>query len=186
MLNSSNFSFISDKIIRENLDITFDHVVVLLSLSESPGYSDTLKSSFRKTIIIFTASIIEALLFCMLRENKTEEEISEESTEFKISKTIYFINDKERIVLGKDCIKSNKCKFEKMNLDQINDVCKKHNLISKDIFNKVDKVRVLRNQMHISTLKVVDNEYSKVDLEFVFAVAHEIKDLVGASATKGS
>ncbi|MCX6717740.1 MAG: hypothetical protein NTU76_03650 [Candidatus Taylorbacteria bacterium] len=181
MSNTSNFSFVTDPIIKENLDTTFDHLLELLSLSESPVYPLNLRSGFRKTIIIYTASIIEALLFWMLRERKTEEEIAEDEIEFKIIKIIYEINDDERIVLGKDCKKKNRYKFEKLNLNQINDLCQKNNLISKDIFNKVDKVRILRNRLHISTLKTVENEYSKTDLEFVFSVAREVKDVVGSN-----
>jgi hypothetical protein len=184
MSTPSNFSFVSDRIIRENLEIAFDHLIELLFLSESTGYSNTLKSSFRKTVIIYTASIIEALLFWIIKINKTEEEISGKSTEFKIIKTLYPINKEERIVLGKDYLKKNKCRFEKLNLDQINDICKKHNLISKDLFGKIDKVRRLRNRLHISTLKVLENEYSKTDLEFVFSVAREVKKLFSIDTVK--
>ncbi|MBI4136213.1 MAG: hypothetical protein HY481_01515 [Candidatus Vogelbacteria bacterium] len=177
MSKVSNFSFIHDGILRENLDITFDHLLELLSLSESPDYTDTLKSSFRKTVIIYTASIIEALLLWVLKENKTEDELSKKQTVFRISKVIYKINETEQIVLGKNKIKIEKSRFEKLNLDQINSLCKDHGLISKDVFGDIDKVRTLRNRLHISTLKVIEKDYSKTDLEFVFSVASEIKNL---------
>lgn len=78
---SSNFAFITDPILRENLDRVFDHILELLYLSESARYNDILKSSFRKTIIIYTASIIEGLLLYTLKQKKTEEECAQEKKE---------------------------------------------------------------------------------------------------------
>ena len=74
-------------------------------------------------------------------------------------------------------VKIEKCRFEKLNLDQVNSLCKKHNLITKNIFDDIDRVRILRNRLHISTLKVIEKDYSKMDLEFVFSVAREVKNL---------
>ena len=180
MPTASNFSFVPDDILRENLDIMFDHIIVLLSLSESQEYSEILKSSFRKRIIIYTASIIEALLLWSLKKNKTEEELSRKQLVFKPHKIIYEISATERIVLGKDEEKIEKCKFEKLNLDQINHLCKEHSIIASDFFDKVDIVRVLRNRLHISTLNMIEKDYSKTDLEFVFSVAREVKNLASS------
>ena len=76
----SNFAFVTDKILRENLDVAFEHVTDLLSLSESNSYSSLAKSSFRKTIIIYTASIIEALLLYFLKKKFTEKDLEIEKT----------------------------------------------------------------------------------------------------------
>ena len=50
----SNFPFVDDRILQNNLDLAFVHVVDLLALSESQSYENkkTLVSSLRKTIII--------------------------------------------------------------------------------------------------------------------------------------
>ena len=177
MQTESHFSFVQDSILRENLDITFDHLLELLSLSELPTYSETLRSSFRKTVIIYTASIIEAILLWLLEETKSEKELSKKQVVFRPTKIIYEISNTERIVLGKDEEKIEICKFDKLNLDQINKLCKEHKIISEDFFGKIDKVRVLRNRLHISTLNRVEKDYSKTDLEFVFSVARDIKHL---------
>src|SRR3989344_123440 len=165
-MSEANFAFVTDAILQRNLDITFEHLIELLSLSESNKYTETLKSSFRKTVIIYTASIVEALLLWMLKQNTSEETLAKRQTVFKVSKVIYDINPAERIVLGKDEIKIEKCRFEKLNLDQVNDLCKEHGIISDSIFKDVDKVRGLRNRLHISTLAKVEGDYSKDDLEF--------------------
>ena len=173
----SNFPFISNAILRENLDVTFAHVLALLALSKSAEYSLKLQSSFRKTVIIYTASIVEALLLWMLKQAKSEEELAKRQAVFKITKIIYEINPVERIVLGKNKTKIEKCRFEKLNLDQVNDLCQEHGVISDSLFKDVDKVRALRNRLHISTLTKVETDYSISDLEFVFSVARTVKNL---------
>lgn len=177
MTKVSNFSFVSDEVLRINLDVTYDHLLKLLSLSELGEYPETLKSSFRKTVIIYTASIIEALLLWLLKKHKNEDELSKTQIIFKVSKVIYEINSIERIVLGKDETKTEKCRFEKLNLDQVNFLCKEHGLISESVYKDIDKVRVLRNRLHISTLPKAEGGYTKEELEFVFSVARTVKNL---------
>ena len=115
-----------------------------------------------------------------LKQKTSEEALAKRQTIFKVSKVIYEINATERIVLGKDEVKVEKCRFEKLNLDQVNDLCKEHGIISDSMFKDVDRVRVLRNRLHISTLPKVEEDYSKSDLEFVFSVARTVKNLAKA------
>lgn len=173
----SHFSFIDEPILRENLDISFNHLVELLSVSESDEYDDVSKSSFRKTIIIYTASIIEALLMWILKNKKSSEELDKKYPDIKITKSIYKINEAEEIILVKHVVKIEKCKFEKLNLDQIKGLCTDHGLITHAMSQNVNKVRQLRNRLHISTLSRVEKDYSKDDLEFVFSVAAEVKKI---------
>lgn len=177
MTKTSNFPFVTDNILRENMDITFDHLTELVYLSESPNYNSILKSSFRKTTIIYTASIIEAMLFWFLKNKISESELKRETKIFKISKEIYKINNKEKIVLGEDLIKTEQIKFSKLNLVDINTLCKDNRIITDSMFKNIDKVRELRNKLHIGTLTVIETDYSKDDLEFVFSVAKEVKHL---------
>ncbi len=63
----SHFSFIDNKILQKNLDMTFDHVLELFLVLDKQE-DDLVKSSFRKTIIVHMASIIEALLLWKLKK----------------------------------------------------------------------------------------------------------------------
>lgn len=177
MSEQSSFPFVTDEVLRANLDSTFRHLVELFTLSESAKYSDAIKSSFRKTTIIYTASVIEALLLWMLKRSKCEEELAKRQTIFAVAKVIYEINPVERIVLGREEQKTEKFRFDKLNLDQVNALCKEHGIISESVFKDVDEVRKLRNRLHISTLAAVEQDYTKKDLEFVFSVARTVKNL---------
>lgn len=172
---NSNFEFINDDALRENLDRAFDHILELISLSESPEYDKALRSSFRKTIIIYTASIIEALLLHILKQSKTEEECAFVKMEFEIVQNIYQIDEQKRIVLGEDKGVRERLRFDKLNLDQIMKLCREHSLINTDFFSEIDRVRALRNRQHLGGLSEIDRDYTKKDLEFVFSVAREVK-----------
>ena len=76
MTQDSNFPFIDNPVLRKNIDEAFDHILTLLPFTESEDYNEPAKSAFRKTIIIYTASIVEALLFYVLDTEFTDDDIA--------------------------------------------------------------------------------------------------------------
>ena len=174
---SSNFGFIvGDAVLRENIERAFGYIIDLLALSESEGYDDLATSSFRKTIVIHTASIIEALLLYVLREKCDERDLINERWELKNIKDLHIVSPTHRIVGGDYMKIVEKIDLNKVNLGQINIFLRNKGAISEDFFQKVDRVRSLRNEQHIGTSASIQ-EYSKTDLEFVFSVAKETKEL---------
>ena len=177
----SNFPFVDDPVLRSNLDLVFAHIVDLSTLSLSESYKDKteLVSSLRKTIIIHTASIIEALLLWKLKLIYKEKKI-ELSDEWKYIdiRTIHRISSSEEVIAGKR--KKGKKEMERLDFVRITDLCCQCGLVNVDdeLKKSIDKVRVLRNKLHIGSLPVVENEYTKKDLEFCFSVAKEVKALV--------
>ncbi len=175
----SSFSFVSDKILQSNLDMSFAHIVDLLALSESDQYKgkNLLVSSLRKTIIIHTASIIEALLLWKFKQVcKTDKvELDNEWRYFNI-KIIYPINNSEEVIAG--LRKKEQKDLDRLDFVRITDLCQKYKIIkSKELREDIDKVRELRNRMHIGGLSELEKEYNRSDLEFCFNVAKKIKNL---------
>ncbi|MDO8659402.1 MAG: hypothetical protein Q7K54_02260 [Candidatus Parcubacteria bacterium] len=173
----SHFDFISNQTLRNNLDIAFDHVLTLIPFSESKSYRKLAKSSFRKTIIIYTASIIEALLFNQVHEKCSENDLTLYKWELENPKELHEIDDKHKIIGGDYVFKPTVLKLDKINLGIINKLLLEKKLINEDLFEKIDKVRILRNDQHFGTHQVI-KEYTKTDLEFVFSVAKDVKKLV--------
>jgi hypothetical protein len=171
-MSDTRFEFVVDEITRVHLNRAFQLIIELVTLSEAKEYTDELKSSFRKTAIIYTASIIEALLLSVLKDAKTEVECGE-SREV-VEHILYKINDAEKIAVVKDVF--TKVNFIKLNLDQISKLCKKFKIISSELFTRVDMVRDLRNRQHLGSLSEIEATYTKKDLEFVFSVAKEVSD----------
>lgn len=96
----SDFPFVDNDALRANLDNTIQHIAELVAIADS--YDRILSSSFRKTVIISTASIIEALLQWKLKKKIKAEKI-ELSKEWKCYdvRVLHKINTSEEVVGAK-------------------------------------------------------------------------------------
>ena len=173
-MSSSNFTFVQNKILRRNLDETFDHILILLPFLESNTYNEPAKSAFRKTIIIHTASIIEALLFHILDTRLSEEDLTDYVWKLKDKKVLHVIDDTHQIVAGDFQKEGKPFDKRKLNLGQISSILKDKKILEKSLYKKVDEIRILRNGQHIGPDTDI-KEYVKEDLEKAFAVASEVK-----------
>jgi len=186
-MTNSNFIFVKDKILRKNLDITFNHIVNLIPLTEAENYDEEAKSLFRKTAIIHTASIVEALLFYYLNSIFSDKEVDEyyAQWELKNKKVLYHVSGNHEIVAGDYKKVTKKGRKEKLNLAQIAGFLKDKSKISEKLFEEIDEIRILRNKQHLNTQTEV-KEYSKADLETAFSIARNVKKFVKARLNKSS
>ena len=175
-MTESNFPFVKNEILRQNLDEAFDHILTLLPFTESVTYNEVAKSAFRKTIIIYTASIVEALLFYVLDKKFIDDDVKEYYGNWELAdkKVLYEIDGSHHIVAGDYKKVLGKMGKEKMNLGQIADFLKNKKIISKNFFETIDELRVLRNEQHIGTHTQVKS-YTNDNLEKAFSVAGEVK-----------
>jgi hypothetical protein len=174
----SNFAFINDSVLRSNLDITFDHIINLITLRDAPDFRDKpdATSSFAKTILIYTVSIIEALLISFLKKSNREKGlILREEWIYKDIKLIYEIDNHHQAIAGIRCLTEKN--LNKIDLFRIIDYCKSEKLVSSELAERLHKTRLMRNKMHIGTLATIDSGNSDKDLEFVFSVAKDVKGL---------
>ena len=180
MSGNSNFTFIGNEILRNNLDMAFSHILKLITVLGICKEKEE-QSAFGKTVIIYTASIIEALLLWLIKQK------------IKESKTILDFNDcwkyenikilhkfgskrKKEIICGNRLRKVKN--LNKLDFNLIIRIVKYNKIITdKTFINNLDKVRQMRNKIHIGGLKEVEKEYTKNDLEFIFSVAKEIKEI---------
>lgn len=178
-MTESNFPFVKNEVLCQNLDEAFDHILTLLPFTESITYNEAAKSAFRKTIIIYTALIVEALLFYIFDEEFTDAEVAEFYSiwELKNQQVLYKIDSLHEIVAGDYKKILGKTGKEKMNLGQISDFLKAKKIINPSLFIKIDVIRKLRNEQHIGTHKKV-RVYSKKDIEEAFFVARAVKEFV--------
>ncbi len=172
------FSFINNPVLRINLGRVFDHIVDLTTILESDLYKkeDLLASSLRKTIVIHTASIIEAFLLWKLKIiiNNNKVELSD-SWKYIDIKIIYKTKNEE-IIAGKRRKKIKK--IDALNFMRIIDLCQKYKIINASFAEELHKVREIRNKQHISGLSTIEEKYGKEDLNFVFDVARKTKKII--------
>jgi len=160
----SNFPFVKKVALRNNIDQVFSHIIDLLALSESETYENDrtriFVSNLRKTIIIHTASIIEALLRWKLIE-QIEGKTIELSDDwiYKNVKILYESKEDGQVVGAiRNKVKKN---AEQLDFIRIIDVALKHKIITKKIWENLHTVRKYRNRLHIDDSPETEGGYTK-------------------------
>lgn len=173
-----NFDFIKNDILKENIAINMQYVFFLYSLEreyELPGA--TTYSAF-KTIILYTASIVESLLNYKLKELIKEGKI--ESSEIMAVEDKYIhiadlhiISSKEKIC-GVKKVKKYKKLTDRTTFKDLNKVAKNCNLFNERLFKKSEKLREMRNKIHLATLTEIDNKYLQSDIDNIFEITKDV------------
>lgn len=177
----SHFEFVTNDVLRSNLDTTFLHLVDLLILSESDTYKkeekELLVSSLRKTIIIHTSSIVEALLFWKLRQLEKANKVElPDDWRYVDVKILYEVNNSEQIVAGKR--KKESRKIDAIDFKHVIDLCKENAILDTALKTDLHKMRGLRNRQHLGNLTTLEEQYTKGEMEFCFGLAKKVKELV--------
>lgn len=173
----SKFGFIQDEILRTNVNIAFEYILNLTTIQEDPHYNTpNVINSLRKTVLIYTVSIIEAILIYILK-NKLKFNTIRIPNEWRYSdpKVLYKIDEDEQVI---GCIrKSVQKQINKIDLYRIIDISQHKNIISNSLAQDLHRARILRNNLHIGTLSTIDKGNSNEDLEFIFSIAKRVKGL---------
>lgn len=181
-LKKEKFDFIKNDILKENIAINMQYVIFLYSLEreyELPG--TTTYSSF-KTIILYTASIVESLLNYKLKELIEEERIESNKIMTTEDKYIYIadlhiISSKEKIC-GVKKVKKHKQLDNKTIFLDLNKAAKRCGLFNEQLFKKSERLREMRNKIHLAALTEIDNKYPQSDIDNVFEIAKDIIDRI--------
>ena len=177
-LKKEKFDFVKDDILRENIAINMQYVIFLYSLEreyELPGA--TTYSAF-KTIILYTASIIESLINYKLKELIKEGKIESSEIMTIEEKYIHIANlhviSSEEKICGVRKVKRYKQLDDKTIFLDLNRAAKRCNLFNEQLFKKSEKLRKMRNKIHLATLTEIDNKYSQSDIDNVFEIAKDV------------
>jgi len=175
---SKSFSFIDDEILRKNLEQISSHIRNLQFLTVLGTYPSQEHSSFCKTIIIYIAAQIEAVLLWYLKHHKTEQECANTERNFRVDQHIYQLSDTERIVRGRDISQTQKFKFSYVNLAQLIHLCTYFELLPEHLADRIQKIRKLRNRQHIGGLDIVDQDYTETDVDSALQISEEVIEYV--------
>lgn len=180
-LKDNRFEFVKDDLLRENISISMQYVVFLLSLYSEYEVGGPVLYSMNKTIVLFTASIIESLIYHkvkgLLATKKFRDEDAMEPEDVYVDEKILFeISETEWI-----CGVHKKKKFKEfkgtIQFAELNRVAKRIGLFDSALFNKAEKIREMRNKIHLNNLKgASDDKFETKDLKEVFGI---VKDLIG-------
>ena len=154
----------------------------ILSLMAMVSQADqSVQNCLRKTIIIYTASMVEALLLWSIKEEVGVEKIAlKDEPKYHILHTLHTNYTREQkdgeeefeIALTK--ITKEKKDADKMDFNQMILVAKSKTLLPEDLLDDIDKVRKMRNKIHIGGLKTIIKNYPQEDVDFTLEVLEEI------------
>jgi len=180
-LQEGRFSFIKNKTLKINVSIYAQYISFLISLDEEYNVG-SLTYSMYKDIVVHTAQIIEGLLCYKLKELIDENIIKEEDVVgtvecFRDKKELHKFEEGDRLIACRE-----KCEQKHINnrtdFVTLNRAGKKSGLLTKDLFEKCEEVRDMRNKIHLSALSNVDDQYNKRDINKIFSIATDVVNRV--------
>jgi len=92
------------------------------------------------------------------------------SKNFKEIKEIYKIDSSESIISGK-LIRGNEKFTRRTSFHDVIQASKKAKIIDKTLLAEIDELREKRNKIHLAGLNIVDDYYSKGEVDAVFDLA---------------
>ena len=171
--------FIDSNLLKENIKSVRDDTLGLAALLAILPEEDTINDCIRKTMIIYTTSIIEALLLWKLNKEINAGNIAlRDEWELKdIGASIPLKSkDGNAIVIAEKIRKVRT--IEKINFKGRIDLCERHKIIREDLIEKLHEARNMRNKLHIDGSEKVRKKYSQKDVDFIFAVQEETRKAV--------
>lgn len=181
-LQEGRFSFIKDTTLRENIAIYVQYITFLVSLDLEYDIG-IITYSIYKDIVIHTAHVIESLLHYKLRKLMEEERMDESAVfGFKEKLTGKFVVHEcktEGSIVYAGLIEKKPLKLQdSTKFLYLNRAGKKCGLLTEDLFQSCEEIREMRNNVHLSGLKKVDDQYSKRDVSNLFRKTEKIIDRV--------
>ena len=161
-----NFDFVDDLLLRERIEGVRNDIATLGGLLRKQNKAEV-KSCLRKTMIIYIASIIEALLLWKLKKETTSDKVVLSSEWKYLDLKKFYATDEFELIAGKR--KQEVKKISDLDFNRTIDVCEKYRAVkSANLIKDLHKVRKLRNELHIGGIAAIRKTYTQNDLKFVF------------------
>ena len=165
-----NFSFIGDSVFRRNVQRVFRDVFGLIALL-SDDVSPSVVSCLRKTVVLYTASIIEALVLWKIRQEVVAEKVTLKNEWKYLDPKLIHTTDAYEIIWAKR--KEEERSISNLDFNVMIRICRDKNIFGDALLLDLDKVRKLRNEIHTDRLENVVKTYRMVNVEFVQKVLIE-------------
>ncbi|HBP51233.1 TPA: hypothetical protein DD455_02795 [Candidatus Shapirobacteria bacterium] len=163
-----NFAFITDSTLRTNISIATQYLFFLISLDSEYDLPGPIIYSVYKNMIVYLASITEALINYTLKELIQNSVVKNEdivSFEWKCDKSKEIITlDDGRVVKGVIEHKSFPLLTSETQFVELNKAAKRSKLFDESLYSDADHIRTKRNKIHIAGLKDLDDNYSRQDV----------------------
>ena len=175
--DEGRFSFIDDEILRQNLNQVFSDIVDFTSIMD--GFNEeSIQINFRRAVILYTAAIIEALLHYIVEKKVDPLEFEEDEWRFDGDVHVFHrYQDEDGRDIQVVCGRRFKKKIPITRGTQFKTMIKvsnEHSLITDSLAQEIDKIRKLRNRIHLASLDDIEKKYTKPILNNVFEIARKV------------
>lgn len=178
-LLDKRFEFVTNSILRQNLSNTLSFIVFLDSLDTEINLPNLYKSQVYKTIIIYTASIVESLLHYKLLDLINNNKINNNNlfnpkySYKEISKPIDVEEFRYPTYLAYKIPVAQEIKPSTRFQQTIRSALK-CNLLTPKLFDYCEEIKNLRNKIHMSSMQEVDDAYTRRLVADVFTKTNMI------------
>lgn len=177
LLEKNRFNFISDANLKSNISIAAQYIAFLYDLSNSYDVPGSVRYSIYKTIVIYAASITEALFFYALKDVLSVR--PSKNKEYKKIKAIYTLDNGEELFLCSKKITDRA--WNDVGFSALNQYAKSKNIIDSDLHDKCEILRKQRNKIHIGDLSAGDDFFEIEEIKEIFetlgTVIHKVRNL---------
>jgi len=156
----------------ENVKWNLEQVAVQVGHAEK--VKGRARSGYYKAAIMLAASIVEALAFKILSKSKLEMPLGDWQCKNSSFLPIFCQSKNKNRLSVCERIQPIFKLERKTDFKKVNEVCLKLGIFSQKSFKKIDKIRKLRNKIHIQGLSNLDRSYTKKQLEFVSSIMDEL------------
>ena len=177
VLEEIDFSFIRESVLRENVSHVFHDILSLGLVLSGDNVSSQVVNCLKKTVVIYTASIIEALVLWKIRQEIEEERVILKNEWKYYDPKLIHTTDEYEIIWAKR--KEEERSTEKIDFNVMVRICRNEKLFRKKLLDDLDMVRKLRNEIHIHGLEGVAKNYQQKKVDFVQRVLVETVRAVG-------
>lgn len=158
-----------------NKNVQWNLEQVAVQVGHAERVKTRARSGYYKSAIILAAAIVEALAYKILEQNNSLEMPLEDwrCVRSNLLREQYKSDKGERLSICERVQPRFKLNRQ-TDFKKVNEICLDLKLFSKKFFNKIEKVRKLRNKIHIQGLSDLDRSYRKSELEFISSVMNDL------------
>ena len=174
----NDFDFISSPLLRKNIESIQNDVFNLGMLLKQSKEKET-RNCIRKTVVIYTVSIIEALLLWKLNEEIKKGNIAVKNRWYlrDIGVSVPLKSKQGNDIAIAEKIKDERT-IEKIDFKRRIDLCELNAILKEPLIKKLHKARELRNKLHIDGIHAIRKDYSNKDIDFSQSVLDETRKAV--------
>lgn len=187
---TDRFKFVDNPILRDNLAIAFQYIYFLIILENEYPITGGILYSLYKNMIFYTATIVESCLnycigYLINKKQLSEGDIMPAEWKYKNCIVLFDVEDGLKIC-GAHKIKTYEKFKSSTQFITLNKIAREAGILDNELFKKAEKLRVLRNRIHLAALDNKDDFYTKKDVETAFSYANNIISKIEERITKFS